>query len=261
MNKNFLSFLSEVTVTEVDASAKGGAKKQRNPNPTLLGFRVWADGSIYPSKALVDKFGLEYPDATVSLVKDKEGKDKKVYTVVGSQGFGFDVIDSSKSTQWNSPRPFIAVAVSPKDSPKISLFGLTRYDENGKPLVSVMDQGSATFGKETLLPMLETIYNAKPNEEGFIDVEVFTGTNLKSTNGIEMLPKVISRGADQGKPDYVRRENVDIFAIVPAEIMAEDAATEAVAEDNGLTSLGEAKGVVSEHVDSAEAVELSGAVA
>lgn len=224
---NFLSFLGKAAVENVNIATKstGVPKKQRNPNPTFLGFRIWSDGSVYPSQALVQRFNLEYPAATCNVVKDKDGKDKNSFVVVGDQGNGFDIINTALWGQLTGvAKHFIAVAIAPKDSPKLDLFSATRYSSEaetlGKPLASVMDQGTATFGKETLLPMIEAAYGVKPNEEGFIDMQVITvedgGINLRAENGVQLLPKVISRGEHKGKPDYTRRENVDIFMLYPS---------------------------------------------
>ena len=224
---SFLSFLSNVVIENVTDTKvpRATGKKQRNPEPDFLGFRVWADGSCYPSVALVAMFNLEYPKATVSILKDKDGADKLSFTVVGDQGMGFDVIDTRQWSQIKgAAQGFIAVAVSPKDSPKLDMFSMTRYSPEGNPLTSIMDQGSSTYGKATLLPLIAELYKVSPNEEGFIDMQVITvaegGQNLRSANGLELLPKVISRGADAGKPDYTRRENVDIFMIYPSTVPA-----------------------------------------
>jgi hypothetical protein len=208
MTTNFMSFLQNVVVENVDLKtprSSGGIKKQRNPESEFQGFRVWSDGSVYPSAFLVTKYNLEYPAAVVSPIKDRDGKDKNVFTVVGNQGNGLDIVDTR---QWSQIKgggaPFIAVAITPKDAPKLDMFSQVRYNVDGTPISSVLDQGAATFGKETLLPMLKEIYNVEPNAEGYLDVQVITelegGMNLRSTNG---------------KPDYTRRENVDIFMLFP----------------------------------------------
>lgn len=230
---SFLKFLSNVKVEDVaPAGARtSNAPKQRNPNPTFLGFRIWADGSVYPSQALVDQFNLEYPNATVVTADEKDGSVKTTFVVEGEPGNGMDVIDTRKWGQIKTPQHFIAVAFSPKNSPKIDLFGLTRYTETGAPAASVMTQGASTFGKKSLLPVIEELYGVTPNEEGFIDMAVDTSVKLSSANGLELLPKVIVRGENAGKADYVRRENVDIFAVVPTAI--EVAATSQ--EENMLT--------------------------
>lgn len=236
---NFLNFLNDVAVENVEMkTVRNTGKKQRQPDANLLGIRVWKDGSVFPSASLVSTFGLEYPAATVSSLTGKDGKAKSVFTVVGAQGNGLDVIDVRMWAQVTAAnKNFIAVAIAPKDSSKIDLFGMTRYAEDGTPLVSVLEQGSATFGKETLLPLVKELYGAEPNEEGFIDLVIATeeegGKNLKSANGLELIPKKISRGADKGKLDYTRRENVNIFMMYPATVVeATDATSVADTEED-----------------------------
>lgn len=236
MSNNFLSFLSNVKVEDVapKSAHPSNATKQRNPNPTFLGFRVWANGAIYPSQALADAFNLEYRNAVVSQRVAKDGTTKNIFTVSGDPGLGIDIIDTRKWGQIDTPKHFVAVAFSPKNQPKIDLFGLVRYTDDGVAASSVMEQGSSTFGSKTLLPLLKEVYGVEPSEEGFIDVEVMTpeagGRNLRSQNGLELLPKVVSRGEDAGKPDYVRRENVDIFPILP--VVKEELKEEATLPDS-----------------------------
>lgn len=220
---NFLNFLDDVVIENVEpkAARASNAKLQRNPDEDFVGIRIWRTGAVYPSVALATLFALEYPAATVTELPGKDGTMKSVFTVVGNPGNGLDIIDVRQWAQIQAGnKNFIAVGIAPKDSSKIDLFGLTRYAEDGKPLVSVMDQGSATYGKETLLPLIEELYGVVPNEEGFIDMAVATteagGKNLKSANGVELLPKKVTRGADKGKADYTRRENIDIFMLYPS---------------------------------------------
>lgn len=234
----FLSFLDDVLVENVEPKApRAGAKKQRNPAEDFVGIRLWSDGSVYPSKALVDRFNLEYPAATVSTVKGKDGADNKVYTVVGNQGNGIDIIDVREWSQATAKnKNFIAVSFSPKDAPKVDLFGMTRFDEEGKPVTSVLEQGTVTFGKKELLPLVKELYDVEPDEDGYVDLQVATeevgGKNLKSSNGLEYLPKKVARGVDKGKADYAKRENVDIFMLYP---IVADASDTAVAESNTTT--------------------------
>ena len=206
---NFLSFLKTAKVTDAEVpvgGSTGGPKKQRNPNPTFFGVRVWKDGSVYPSRPLAEQFDLEY-----------QAKGAKI------PGNGFDVIDTRKWVQMKAAQAFIAIGVSTKGSPKLDLFSSTKYKEDGAPISSVLTQGATAFGASTLLPLLKDIYNVEPNEEGFIDLAVVTdkngGVNFRSSNGIELLPKVITRGDNAGKADYAKRENIDIFALVPREIL------------------------------------------
>jgi hypothetical protein len=224
---SFLSFLNDVTISEVTKPTRtgGGVKKQWNPEPTFMGIRIWKDGSIFPSQTLVDTFGLEYPKAIVTI-EEKTGEDNKIikkrsYEYPEGTGYGMDIVDSRSWSQCNSPKAFIAVALVTKDQPKVDLFASTKYNEDGTPFSSVMDQGSATYGENELLPTIKEVYNIEPNEEGFIDLLMDQSVNLKalSSNGILLFPKKVNRGADKGKADYQRRDNVDVFALVPVQLL------------------------------------------
>ena len=245
MKNNFLNFLDDVVVENVEAGVtRSTAKKQYNPDPKFLGIRIWKDGSVYPSVAATKEFDLEYPNATATELPQKDGTKKTIFTVVGNQGNGLDIIDVRVWGQITSAKKdFIAVGISPKNSPKIDLFGMTRYDDKGKALTSIMDQGSETFGKKTLLPLIKELYGVEPNEEGFIDLAIGTesngGKNLRSVNGLELLPKKVSRGDEKGKQDYSKRENIDVYVLYPVETGAisepaaeggENKATEEVAD-------------------------------
>jgi hypothetical protein len=233
------NILGNAVIEEVSAkkSNSGGPRKQRNPIGTFLGIRIWKDGSIYPSQSLMEMFGLEYPKTKVTAtevpIKLKEGEvlaadakttmTKRTYEYPNGTGNGFDFVDSRLWGQFKGTeeQKFLAVAVTPKDSPRVDLFGSTKYELDGTPVSSVMDQGSATFGKDVMLEAIKEVYGVEPNEEGFIDLAVDISENVKALvpNGIFMFPKKIVRGEHIGKPDYIRRENVDMFALVPSTLM------------------------------------------
>lgn len=66
-----LAFLNSASVEEVakptrKAGGGGGKAKPWNPPDTLLAVRVWSSGAVYPSKALVDRFNLEYHKAKIT---------------------------------------------------------------------------------------------------------------------------------------------------------------------------------------------------
>lgn len=66
---SFLSFLETASVEEVTPSARagvGGARKPWNPPADLLCIRVWKDGAVFPSQALIDRFNLDYPAVTIT---------------------------------------------------------------------------------------------------------------------------------------------------------------------------------------------------
>lgn len=241
---SFLSFLKDTVLEEVaqKAPAVGGPKKQRNPNPLFMGLRIWKDGSIYPSVALVEKFNLEYPvvKLTMETLPIPEGSPegtkaqvKRTYTHEQGIGNGLDCIDSRSWPQYKGDRHFIAISIVPKNLPKVDIFGSTKYADDGTPISSVLDQGPTSFGAADLLPTLKEVYNVEPNEEGYIDLMVDTSINLKqlSSNGIFLFPKKVNRGEHKGKADYQRRENVDVFGLVPAAMLQEEPTT-VVEEEN-----------------------------
>jgi len=237
-----LEFLTNIGATEIAAKAtKSVEKKQRNPEPSFMGIRVWKDGSIYPSVALVSKYNLEFVKATVTqedvvkngvLQTDDAGQPlkRKVLSYPNDTSNGIDIMNSADWTQkqnWGSNPDLILAAISPKRSGKVDLFATCTTEEDGSPKLSVLEQGAATFGKESLLPLVASVYNAVPNEEGFIDLEFVEAYPLHQvvSNKIFMFPKRIVRGEDKGKLEYVRRENVSLFPLVPASASTKQAET------------------------------------
>lgn len=197
---NPLSFLSQVTVAAVESVKKPVARVAKQYQPLTADLRIWTSGAVYPSAALIAEMGLEY------LPK---GADDKAY--------GFDIIDIAEMAAITSPERFLAISMTEKTASRVDLFGMTRFDEAGAPLSSVAEQGSATFGKESLLPLLKEVYGVEPNEEGFIDLVIHRATPFTSPNGIFRFPKVVSRGAQKGEVSYVRRENQTVFPLIAVE--------------------------------------------
>jgi hypothetical protein len=232
-----LEFLKDLQVQEVaKAAPRKTSSINRQPAADFVGIRIWKSGAVYPSKALIDAFQLEYPTKvkiTGTSQKAVTLEDGTVATqdvpteswVVpqGVQANGLDVFTMASWSQIDevtrSSHKLILVGVAPKSAPKVSLFNSVKYNEDGTALISVAEQGTVTFGKEVLLPMIEATYGAKPNEEGFIDLQVVTEFNLSSKvpNGIFHLPKVVTRGEDAGKADVVRRENISVFPLVVSQ--------------------------------------------
>lgn len=258
---SFLSFLNSAEVEEVAKSTtakKGGPKKERNPAPALLAIRIWRDGSVYPSQALVDKFDLEFRSGVVSFediparaqeleadgitvkVAAREASKKRIVTIQPPVGNGFDVIDTRTWGQWkDKANNMLFISPVDKDASKVDLFGSTVYDDAGKPRSTVMEQGAATFGKTVLLPTIKEVYGIELNDDKeYIDMlvaEELEGVNINTqfSKPINLFPKVISRGGDQGKADYVRRENAIVYGFVPASLVANGAEATAVEASSG----------------------------
>jgi len=234
-----LDFLKGIKLEEVpsEPQRKVVAAKDRNPADDFMGIRIWKGGEIYPSKALATQLNLEYVPVTITVVpvmKDDQpvmetkedgttvAKTKREYTYPDSVGNAFDVIDTSLWMQYpKDQKRLLLVGVVPKNLPKVDLFGSTKYSEDGQPISSVLTQGASTYGKDNLLPSLKEVYGVEPNEEGFIDLVVAVDSDLAplASNGVFYVPKQITRGKDAGKADYERRENINIFPLVPLSLM------------------------------------------
>lgn len=234
MSNFSLGFLNELTIAEVPVSSpRVKNKKDLNPPADSLRIRLWKDGSVYPSKALVDTFHLEYAKATVTVINvhnedgtpklDENGKQVTKRTKVPVEGVVENGLDVFKLSDWKqvtgpeSNHPLLLVGVSPKSAPKVELFASSKYNDDGNPQMSVMEQGAKTYGKEVLIPLVEEVYGVTIGDSGYIDLEINTGFNLKSKapNGLFILPKVFSRGVNAGKSDSVIRENIDVFPMTP----------------------------------------------
>jgi hypothetical protein len=225
-----LDFLDNLSIQEISSTSPRLAKKDSNPPATFMGIRVHKDGSIFPSEALVQKFNLEYPKATIinkqlfdvesgAPLKDAEGNPVTKRTVETPEGhFGFDVFSLHNWSQVENRLQMsnvLLVAVTPKKADKVDLFSNTKYNDDGTPKSSVLDQGAGTFGKDSLLPMLKEVYGCNVEDMDYLDLEINVAKNIRNVapNGIFNLPKLITRGEKKGKADFVRRENVDIFPL------------------------------------------------
>lgn len=263
---SLLNFLQQANVEEVKSGQRtggGGPRKQWQPNPSIVALRLWKDGSVFPSQAAMDKFDLEYKEATITKEKLplKEGqteadqKFRNVYAYPNGTGNGFDVIDSRVWQQFKSTGEggMLFIIPTPKIESKVDLFGTVGYAEDGKPTVSVTEQGANTFGKQVLVPAVEAIYGIKfkvdevKNEAGvvttaavdgveYIDLAIFDKTGegeaefdiVKAmSKPILHIPKRVIRGKDAGKPDYVRRENATVYGFAPAAMVIKGYAPDA----------------------------------
>lgn len=181
-------------------------------NPIAADIRVFKTGAVYPSAALVSKFNLNY------TCKDCENK-----------GNGFDVIDSRAfDNTKESITPFIMIAPVARIEGKVDLFAQTTWDEVGEPNANVLEQGSKAFGVE-FWTMVKEIYGTTLTEEqNYMDFTLVKhdaiATELaEATNGIYNVPKMIVRGPLAGSMSYVRRENLDVYILMPISLTNESA--------------------------------------
>lgn len=209
-----LGFLKSVKVQAPETPVRkgGGPRKQRNPENADL--RVFADGSVYPSASLVARFGLEYGN--------KPAEDAE------PTGFGFDVIDSDQFMNYlDTPQRCIWISAVARTEGKIDLFSTTKYNEDGTPYSSVLEQGSKTFGSAVLLPMLKEVYGIELGEnKRHIDLKLFgvpaeegeQPLTLPNGKTVAFVPKSVQRGDKKGTETVIRRENPSFWCLYPADV-------------------------------------------
>ena len=198
-----LDFLKDVQLETVKTTAPA-ARTKKVRLPENADIRVFSNGQIYPSKAFADANNLEF------TAKD------------AVKGNGMDIFPSTEWAMLSAlPEKVIFGAVVPKDEAKVDVWGSTKYDEKGEPKASVLTQGSATFGKNRLVPMLADCYDIDWENTDYVDLKFLTDTPMVSPNGIYIVPKIVSAGPKKGEPTYIRRENLNICPLVVVDSEAD----------------------------------------
>lgn len=151
--------------------------------------RLYANGEVYPSKDLVDKFNLEY------------GRK-------GEGGNGFDVVDSTEWKPTEKLQRTIFFGVVSKDQPKVDLFAQVRYNEMDEPINSVRTQGTKS---KLLVDVARSM--GWLTDQKYVDLEVVTSYPVTAKDGISYVPKQVERGEQKGAKTYERRENVTFFPV------------------------------------------------
>lgn len=220
---NFLanqSLAENATAVKQAPSAPRGVAK----NPTDADLRVFRNGSVYPSLALIEKDNLAY------LAKGVEGDAN-----------GYDVTNSAQfiNTQaWAQAVLFISLI--DKSAAKVDLFGRTTYAEDGTPS-DVATQGAATFGKD-LLEQLKVVYGYEiPEGENFVDLKIVEDFNFATPDGIYYLPKPVARGERKGQIELVRREGIKLNVLVPLSVFNAEQGTEIAADSTETPEVTEEK--------------------
>ena len=200
-NKPKLDLLASIQLKEIVGSSMLRVSKTQK-TPIDADIRLFADGSCYPSKTLVEEFQLNYQNKDANLPE-----------------YGFDIFETSRWGMWPIDEHFVMISQVSKHAKKVDLFGQCTYDENGNPRVNVLDQGSSTFGKR-LINMLENTYNEKlfENGEAFVDLLIVRDQPVSPTgNGIYNIPKLVVKGDKAGTYTYERRENITVFPLILGE--------------------------------------------
>lgn len=264
---SLFDFLNTAVVEQTSNVRRSSASSANdNPPADWLAIRVHSDGSVYPSQALVDKFNLEYhkmhvtkgkevPHTEAAIKKHEEanaalvaaGKEAKelkprftpaTYEPIdGAWGNGFDVIDSRQWSAYKGENHMLFITPTSKYEAKVDIFGNTKYNEDGTPIKSVLNQGSTTYGSEFLIPAIKELYGIDlTKERDYVDMIIFSeigdlNLNKKFATKVTLLPKVVSRGDKAGSADYVRREHAVIYGFAPAETLGiTEASTETASE-------------------------------
>jgi len=187
------SFLTSIKIVDT-----GRTKTPKSKSPEGLAIRVFADGSVYPSQELVNKFDLQY-----------KHKDEAF------PGNAFDVVDTANWKPMQAHPRMLMFGVTPKSAPKVDLFGSTKYSEEGLPKANVLTQGA----KDENLVELAKSLGWLTEDQLYTDLKVIVDYPLNTEDGIAYIPKTISRGKDAGQTTYVRRENTTFYPVevVPVE--------------------------------------------
>jgi hypothetical protein len=207
MKKITFDFLHTMEVKDIEKAPTSATTVEKTPAPGAH-LRLFADGSIYPSKELVAAHHLEFqPKDSVKVAN------------------GYDVFVSTDWSQYNntSPNavPFVCLALTSKHMDKVDLFSQVRYEGN-TPKSSVLNQKTAAG--TALINALSKVYLDNPETESifgnksYVDLVIMINSPLHtSPTGIYHIPKVVERGKDAGKPTYTRRENAQIFPVAILE--------------------------------------------
>lgn len=199
-----ISLQSNAVVKSPIARTKSNVAK----TPENADLRVFRNGGVYPSAALVAACNLQYV-----------GKD------VEEKGNGFDIF-SSKSflNTAHLPDAFLFIALVPKNAGKVDLFASTTYNEDNTAKSDVLTQGAVTFGLE-LLEMIKTVYGVELKEgQSFIDLKIMKDSPSNTDDNIYWIPKTVNRGPKKGEVTLERRENLDLYPLVPVSLLGEEEA-------------------------------------
>lgn len=186
-----LGFLDNLVI--IDSK---GLLEPKSKVPEGLTLRVFRNGAVYPSKQLVEEYDLDY--------KNKDEED---------QGNYLDIVDSSEWEPLKKYPRIVLIGVVDRKEGKGDLFRKTVFDDDGKPINSVYNQGAVS---KRLLELIGGMGLFDNEERKYIDMSVVTDKQVTATDGIYYLPKKVMKGERKGEDTYVRRENIKLFPLVPA---------------------------------------------
>lgn len=221
-----LDFLKQVTIdaTKSAKQPKVRTTTKKEKNPVNADIRLFHTGALYPSAAIVNLFNLEYQD------KDSE-----------TPGNGFDIADSQDFPVFQTPKRCILIIPTSRKLGRVDIFASVGFNKaeaehpevkEGTPMVSVMEQGATTYGKNDLIPMIKEIYGIDLADQGegkpaFLDLSIYgsddkrTAFTLPTGKTVTFIPKKVARGAKKDDLTIVRRENPQIYVLYPTPVAAD----------------------------------------
>jgi hypothetical protein len=247
-----LSFLKNVEVKEVAVKAK--AERVKLDKSPVMGahFRVYKNGRIFTADGTAVEYHLEFAPKEEIIVPGKDSSEDKTKEI--TTGNGLDIFSSENWQMIAVPQPMLFIAIVARNgNPKIDVYGSTSYDDDGVPKRSIHSNTVSSFGKDWLVPQLETVYGVDFEEVDHVDLVMATEYAIEAPltpNGDRMysIPKTVSRGDNKGDLVFLTRKNVKVFPLTvfevaevtdPAQVDLEDSIAEVTDETADTTEAAE----------------------
>lgn len=211
-----LSFLKNVEIKEVAIKAKAERIKLNKEPVPGASFRVYKNGRIFTADSVATEHELEFTPKKEIVIPGKKNDENDTKDIV--TGNGLDIFSSENWQMIATPEPMLFVAVVPRnDNPKIDVYGSTSYEEDGTPKRSIHSNTVSSFGKDVLVPLLESLYGINFEEVDFIDLIMNTEYSVKAPRGVFSIPKTVSRGKNKGDLVFLTRKNITVFPLTVFE--------------------------------------------
>ena len=193
-------FIATVKLEEIVPGTRTGGGTTATPSlPTDADLRLFKGGRIHPSEQFAADNNLEF------LPIGKEGEE-----TIPQNGLDFFTSIDWGMLQDKLPKEVLFTSVVSKDLPKVDVFGQTRYEKDGTPKSSVLNQGGGKFVKSRLLGMVTAIFGINWETTQYVDLKVVTEQVVKSSNGVYRLPTLVASGEKKGEITYKTRNNITI---------------------------------------------------
>jgi len=105
--------------------------------------------------------------------------------------------------------------VYPQDKPAVCFLHINPFGKAAK--ADVKTEGTSTYIKNYFLEKAKELWNINWDETTYVDFKI---EDVSMDIKIMHMPKIVQRGVDKGKPDYIRREDVTMSPISPTSDFA-----------------------------------------